>query len=228
MALYKAHTKEGAKLRKYYKHSILQLLQFNPKKNNILSYFTKDITDPLELKQYRQIKCILYNKLIQIIIMKGTKKIFTISKEAICNYITDTYTRKQFNGFLFKYKRSMCVLKDLNNKINMIYLNNITVTEIEVIIAWLPTLIYREYYNNCDIHIKYIYLKNIRYIKSREYLIDNKEFGYNFCFSFVYYNNKIYLMPKDLTRLRIKILKSIIIIPNKYEISYSLKFNYLA
>jgi hypothetical protein len=228
MALYKAHTKEGAQLRKYYKHSILQLLQFNPKKNNILSYFIKDITDPLELKQYRQIKCILYNKLKQIIIMKGTKKIFTISKEAICNYIMDIYTRKRFNGFLFKYKRSMGILKDLNNKINMIYLDNITLTDIEVIITYFPAPIYREYYNNCDIQIKYIYLKNIRYTKIREYIIDNKEWGYNFCFSFVYYNNKIYLMPKDLTRLRIKILQSIIIIPNKYEISYSFKFNYLA
>jgi hypothetical protein len=202
-------------------------LQFNPKKNNILSYFTKDITDPLELKQYRQIKCILYNKLKQIIIMKGTKKIFTISKEAICNYITDIYARKRFNGFLFKYKRSMGVLTDLNNKINMIYLDNITLTEIEVIITYFPAPIYREYYNNCDIQIKYIYLKNIRYTKIREYIIDNKEWGYNFCFSFVYYNNKIYLMPKDLTRVRIKILQSIIIIPNKYEISYSFKFNYL-
>jgi len=227
MALYKAYTKEGALLRKYYKHSILQLLQFNPKKNNILSYFTKDITDPLELKQYKQIKCILYNKLKQIIIMKGTKKIFTISKEAIRNYITDIYTRKQFNGFLFKYKRSMNVLTDLNNKINMIYLDNITLTEFEVIITYFPAPIYREYYNNCDIQIKYIYLKNIRYIKIREYIIANKTWGYNFCFSFVYYNNKIYLMPKDLTRVRIKILQSIIIIPNKYEISYSFKFNYL-
>jgi len=230
MALYKAHTKEGAKLRKYYKHSILQLLQFNPTKNNILSYFTKDIINPLELKNYRQIKT--NDK--KILIMYGKKKLFIITRSFTFNYITNvckTIINISHNPNNIKYIYKTLthqILFDKFKKLLLVSIDNILYNG--KYISFKPknnnNLLKLLKFVNCNLIYKCIYNKNIRYRTNITFIFTTKH-NYT-CFKFtssrIYYKtNMIALILSKSYIIKSLHYKQIIIIPNKYEFALNYK-----
>jgi hypothetical protein len=230
MALYKAHTKEGAKLRKYYKHNtILKLLQFNPKKNNILSYFIKDIINPLELKKYKQIRNKTYiyeyeTKEHQIIITYDNITIFSICRNHRKNYITNVY---KINSPEYKLYRLIDknIFFAVNEKMQKIFItfSKITFTNIAIRCKniWAGNRVC--ICSKADISVYYIYIKNIRYKNEIILYLPGDNYNtFTINIKIFYRNEKKYLRSRFSPVIMDKIFyyKPIIIIPNKYELHF--------
>jgi hypothetical protein len=226
---YKANTKEGALLRKYYKHNyILKLLQFNPKKNNILSYFTKDIINPLELKNYRQIKSGYYDK--QILIMHDKQKLFRINREETFNFITNIYKHRLMftnNKIIYTLTTPYKTLHFNNfNKIRLVRVNNILYNNYYINIKYRTTYHHNIIeYIKCGLYYTCIYIKNIRYRENITINLDTRYYcaGYKFTSKITYYKNKIFLILLKESPVCAIYYKPIIIIPNKYEFTFNCK-----
>jgi hypothetical protein len=226
---YKANTKEGALLRKYYKHNyILKLLQFNPKKNNIFSYFTKDIINPLELKNYRQIKSGYYDK--QILIMHDKQKLFKITRELTFNFITNIYkhrlmiTNNKITYMLTTPYKTLYFNKC--NKIQLARVNNILYNNYYINIKYRTTYHHNIIeYIKCGLYYTCIYIKNIRYRENITINLDTRYYcaGYKFTSKITYYKNKIFLILLKESPVCAIYYKPIIIIPNKYEFTFNCK-----
>ena len=202
-------------MRKYYKHNtILKLLQFNPKKNNILSYFTKDITQRIELKQYKQIKSI--DK--QILIMYGNNILFILRKGYSMNCINGIF--KYSNKYSYNYGK-----KNIQFKLN----TKLEITEVSFYKTMNNGSICINYTSNCrTIYFnKWNIFYNCLYKTNIHYQIINATYIRNSIINTVYYyyiNNKIYYFNYRLNDLKMLYVKPIIIIPNKYELDFNSNF----
>jgi len=171
-------------------------------KNNILSYFIKDIKDPIELDKYIQ-----YNNEYYISIIYNNTSIYRHNTyyKYIYNYITNI---SKVNYLKHIYTNRICINKIANHK-SLFYKKDNKVDNIS------SNYIGYTYIYLCKTNFLYrINNNNILYIIIRYY---NR-------FKYIYYNdNKIMFYKIN----RLHKYKSQILIMNKYELQYISRFLYL-
>jgi hypothetical protein len=169
----------------------------NPNKTNILSYFIKDIKDPIELAFYKQIKI---NNEVYIFYKKNLLyelDDFNSATEIIWNYKQNIM--KFYTGGIRNYKIYSCKY----NKYKLLY--------------YKKDNIIKEYKYNDYIYYDYIYNKYLLKIKieyriNETFLFENRIKYYN-RFKFVY----IYPVHSKYKGVQICII-------NKYELHYNTRF----
>ena len=167
----------------------------NKRPNNILSYFIKDIKDATELAFYKQINH--NNGIIQIVYKD--ELIYSLA-EYCFNYINNTI-KLRYSKFIF------------NSYIMYNYLHK-----------------YKNLYYNKDTNINFaspnfirIYFNYNKYLNKScfYYSINNNHVLF---VSIINYNQYKYISFTYTYKKLIKYSKNLILIPNKYELSYYCKF----
>jgi hypothetical protein len=163
--------------------------------DNILSYFIKDIKDATERAFYKQV-----NDTNDIKIFYKDKIIYRIYYSFCFNYI---YNIVKLSSIKYIRKSNICYNYATNNK--ALYYKNDAKIKINNL-------------NNITFDFTYIYNKYLIKIVFR-YTINNNKLLF---VSIKNYNQYIYISFND--KKSIKYSKNLILIPNKYELSYYCKF----
>ena len=166
--------------------------------NNILSYFIKDIKDATELAFYKQIN---HNNSIHIIYKY---KLIYLFDKYYYNYINNI-----IKGSTCKYIDNYKICSNYGNNYKKLYYNNDN----------------KITFNNprCKcIKFYYLYLYNKYLNKNRFYYIIND--NHVLILYIKNYNQYKYISITYTYKKSIKYSKNLILIPNKYELSYYCKF----
>ena len=162
-------------------------------KNNILSYFIKDIKDPIEIALYKQI---IYNDHINICYKNYI--LCRIYKNYILNYISNIYKSNITEIIKCNYK-----IRVYKNSKQLFYKHDKRITTF-----------------NCNfISVSYIY-KKYQVIQYFEYTINYRSVFITYK---KYFNGYKYIITQYKKN---KYTTNIILILNKYELSYYNKFFY--
>ena len=164
-------------------------------KTNILSYFIKDIKDPIRCAMYEQ-----NNYEDYITICYKSEIIFIIDRTVIFNYINNIYKSRITNNAKINYK----IWSRINYK-NLYYKNdkNIRFFNTNYITYWVT-------------YTKYLIKTEFNYI-SNNVLLFNIEVKY--------YNGYKYISEiSEISERNNKYTNNIILIMNKYELHYYNKF----